>query len=469
MMKVRNAMCIFALFSIIALFFCFGVVANAAETSETVPQTYSYNLSYDLKGRKVGNYKNTKFTIDGLSNLPYRMVGIKGSSTVYDEGTDNAFIAYDVTFYYLVNGNLSLFSNNGLKVNRSAVKTKWNDVELTSSDTITLSTISCSSITTNIPIFDNDEAGKALALEYLKTGKLPEEKYNDKIDIPRLVFEKGGLTFTISNATNEYFVEMQGRNYSVDDVELYKEDAMWKYKYSTVLYNDLTDWITVSDKVKSSGKFNLLELGKTSVANLNTKYPVDKRSYSGGKNALGNWLFGYDSALAQFKTLATTQGSAYLGTEIYIRFYYIDDNGDIQYGKWTHWYDNLASARGSTGSKLDDKNNIENGNHSDVGLTDDDKDKLEGGGNSRQDPDTKPIIIEPGSGSETGLFKDFSVTNILTYFVSLIKTLLSATDTIAPFFNNIFGFLPAELRNVVYVTISAGCFCALIRFIFGKG
>lgn len=468
-MKIRNAMCICALFSIIALFFCFGVVANAAESGETVSQTYSYNLSYDLRGMKVGNYKNTKFTIDGLNNLPYRMVGIKGSSTVYDEGTDNAFIAYDVTFYYLVNGNLSLFSNNGLKVNRSAVKTKWNDVELTSSDTITLSTISCSSITTNIPIFENDEAGKALALEYLKTGKLPEEKYNDKIDIPRLVFEKGGLTFTISNATNEYFVEMQGRNYSVDDVELYKEDAMWKYKYSTVLYNDLTDWITVSDKVKSSGKFNLLELGKTSVANLNTKYPVDKRSYSGGKNALGNWLFGYDSALAQFKTLATTQGSAYLGTEIYIRFYYIDDNGDIQYGKWTHWYDNLASARGSTGSKLDDKNNIENGNHSDVGLTDDDKDKLEGGGNSRQDPDTKPITIEPGSGSETGLFKDFSVTNILTYFVSLIKTLLSATDTIAPFFNNIFGFLPAELRNVVYVTISAGCFCALIRFIFGKG
>lgn len=468
-MKIRNAMCICALFSIIALFFCFGVVANAAESGETVSQTYSYNLSYDLRGMKVGNYKNTKFTIDGLNNLPYRMVGIKGSSTVYDEGTDNAFIAYDVTFYYLVNGNLSLFSNNGLKVNRSAVKTKWNDVELTSSDTITLSTISCSSITTNIPIFENDEAGKALALEYLKTGKLPEEKYNDKIDIPRLVFEKGGLTFTISNATNEYFVEMQGRNYSVDDVELYKEDAMWKYKYSTVLYNDLTDWITVSDKVKSSGKFNLLELGKTSVANLNTKYPVDKRSYSGGKNALGNWLFGYDSALAQFKTLATTQGSAYLGTEIYIRFYYIDDNGDIQYGKWTHWYDNLASARGSTGSKLDDKNNIENGNHSDVGLTDDDKDKLEGGGNSRQDPDTKPITIEPGSGSETGLFKDFSVTNILTYFVSLIKTLLSATDTIAPFFNSIFGFLPSELRNVVYVTISAGCFCALIRFIFGKG
>ena len=177
-MMFRNAMCIVALFSIMALFFCFGAVANAAETSETVSQTYSYNLSYELRGRLVGNYKCTKFTIDGLSNLPYRMVGIKGPSNVYDEGTDNAFLAYGVTFYYLVNDNLSLFSNNGLHVNRSAVKTKWNDTELTSSDTITLSTISCSSIMTNIPIFDDDEAGKAAALEYLKTGKQTKEGYN---------------------------------------------------------------------------------------------------------------------------------------------------------------------------------------------------------------------------------------------------------------------------------------------------
>lgn len=177
-MKSRNLLNIFLLCCVLGLFLVFGAVANAAETSETVPQTYSYNLSYDMRGQKVGNYKNTKVTIDGLSNLPYRMVGLKGESHVYDEGTDNAFLAYSVTFYYLVNDNLSLFSNNGLKVNRSAVKTKWNDVEVTSSDTKTLSTISCSSIMTNIPIFEADEAGKAAALEYLKTGKQTKEGYN---------------------------------------------------------------------------------------------------------------------------------------------------------------------------------------------------------------------------------------------------------------------------------------------------
>lgn len=447
-MMFRNAMCIFVLFSIIALFFCFGVVASAEESSNDTPKlnTYPYSFSYNSVSYDWGY---DSFSCTCISETPLCLY-----ITQRKNGKAYAIVTGDLVTCPNLGGKSVRHYNDGSTGDGVSLWSGWIDIGSVS----------------GLPIFDGTTAeGKAAAKNYLETGKLPEEKYNDKIDIPRLVFEKGGLTFTISNATNEYFVEMQGRNYSVDDVELYKEDAMWKYKYSTVLYNDLTDWITISDKVKSSGKFNLFELGKTSVANLNTKYPVDKRSYSGGKNALGNWLFGYDSALTQFKTLATTQGSAYLGTEIYIRFYYIDDNGDTQYGKWTHWYDNLASARGSTGSKLDDKNNIENGNHSDVGLTDGEKDNLEGGGNSRQDPDTKPITIEPGSGPETGLFKDFSVTNILTYFVSLIKTLLSATDTIAPFFNNIFGFLPIELRNVVYVTISAGCFCALIRFIFGKG
>ncbi len=447
-MKVRNAMCIFALFSIIALFFCFGVVASAEESSDDTPKlnTYPYSFSYNSMSYDWGY---DSFSCTCISETPLCLY-------IIERNNGDACV--------MVTGNLITSPNLGGKSVRHYNDGSTGDGLLNWSGWIDIGSVS------GLPVFDGTTAeGKAAAENYLKTGKLPEEKYNDKIDIPRLVFEKGGLTFTISNATNEYFVEMQGRNYSVDDVELYKENAMWKYKYSTVLYNDLTDWITVSDKVKSSGKFNLYELGKSSVANLNTKYPVDNRSYSGGTNALGNWLFGYDSALAQFKTLATTQGSAFLGTEIYIRFYYIDDNGDTQYGKWTHWYDNLADARGSAGTILDDEENIVNGNHSEVGLTDEEKDNLEGEGISRQDTDTKSITIEPDSVSGTGLFKDFSVTKILTYFVSLIKTLLSATDTIAPFFNSIFGFLPAELRNVVYVTISAGCFCALIRFIFGKG
>ncbi len=53
-MKIRNAMCIFALFSIMALFFCFGVVANAAESGET--ETFTYSLSYEVPSNYTSNF-----------------------------------------------------------------------------------------------------------------------------------------------------------------------------------------------------------------------------------------------------------------------------------------------------------------------------------------------------------------------------------------------------------------------------
>lgn len=444
-MMFRNTMCIFALFGIMAFFFCFGVVANAAESGETVSQTYSYNLSYDMRGQKVGNYKNTKITIDGLSNLPYRMVGLKGESHVYDEGTDNAFLAYSVTFYYLVNDNLSLFSNNGLKVNRSAVKTKWNDVEVTSSDTITLSTISCSSITTNIPIFDGDEAGKAAALEYLNTGKRPEASYNDKIETPKLSFTSE-LKFYISNASDNYYIEMQGRNYTVDDIELYKDGVVWKYKYSTILKNDLSTWVDVNSRIQSAGEHSLFVYGKSSVSDLLSKYPIDGRTYYGGTNAIGNYFSGYSDALSQLKSLLSYHGSLYLGSEIYVRFYVIDDSGNIEYGKWCHWFDNLAKAGGSSGSRIDDGDNIDTGNQSDVGLTDKDKNKLEDSGKPKTDPDAKPD-------------KDYiTSTNLWSYMDSLVKNLGDFPTLIA----SVFTFFPAWLTNLIFIGIG---FIIILRFL----
>lgn len=462
-MKVRNAMCIFALFSIIALFFCFGVVANAEENSEdsgtsSALSTYFYSFSVNSMPFDLGY---DRYTWSGTTDKPMCMYIIKRTGDL-----TNCIITHDLRTMPNYSGGTAVRYYNDGSTGEPATGAwgGWMDV---------------GSLKGNLPVFDGTTAeGKAAAENYLKTGKLPEEKYNDKIDIPILVFKHEkmsdgtslpSLTFEISNATEDYFVEMQGRNYSVDDVELYKENAVWKYKYSTVLYNDLTDWIPISSRKSSIGEFNLSELGKNSVANLNSTYPIDDRTYTGGTNALGNWLFGYSSALSQFKTLATTQGSAYLGTEIYIRFYYIDDNGDTQYGKWTHWYDNLASARGSSGSRIDDADNIDTYNVSQEGLTDDDKANLEKSGTSRYDSDAVSVNDNISSTSSLSLFKDFDPSNILTYFTSLIKTLLTATSNIAPFFNSIFGFLPVELRNVVYVTISAGCFCALIRFIFGKG
>ena len=53
-MLFRNAMCIVALFSIMALFFCFGVVATAAENGET--ETFTYRLSYEVPSNYTSNF-----------------------------------------------------------------------------------------------------------------------------------------------------------------------------------------------------------------------------------------------------------------------------------------------------------------------------------------------------------------------------------------------------------------------------
>lgn len=545
-MKIRNAMCIFALFSIIALFFCFGVVANAAESGETVSQTFSYNLSYDLKGMKVGNYKNTKITIDGLSNLPYRMVGLKGDSHVYDEGTDNAFLAYSVTFYYLVNDNLSLFSNNGLKVNRSAVKTKWNDVEVTSSDTITLSTISCSSITTNIPIFDEDEAGKASALEYLKTGNLPntipdiedDVHYDDAyyfIDFKATDFVNAswsgmGTTTKIRDdghtIINHYIAVKYIYGYrgmSVDrhtlepfentgnalniDFTQYKPTVLEQY-ISAVLYTPyyksgdsyfygrtVSVVLSPTGKVqkvvnkKSSGDyeqvlppldgmatyddgFKLIDFNtdKTGYSTWNgcTEKKYDPFNYTKDtayvsvclgyayKTAPGQIALKYDtdvgflisenkgslpmSALKPeivLKGMKNDNGIEYDTSKIFLRYIKYTPcynyGGYVYYGKSNDIYFKLDGSTDVTYKDREPTNGDQNG----------------------------------GGSIDIGNLTNIKPSEIFGYFTNLIQTLVNSVQNVAPFINNIFGFLPSELRTCVYATFGVICACAVIRAIVG--
>lgn len=85
--------------------------------------------------------------------------------------------------------------------------------------------------------------------------------------------------------------------------------------------------------------------------------------------------------------------SLFNGYEVYVRYFRYDENGGIQYSKWTHFYNNLADSDGSSGSRLDDLDNMYSENQSDKGLTDDELSDLENGGNSRNDLDAVPKII----------------------------------------------------------------------------
>ena len=149
--------------------------------------------------------------------------------------------------------------------------------------------------------------------------------------------------FEFNNAREDYFFEMKGRWYTTNDFDIYRDKLVWKYKYSTLLKNDLSTWVTVADGKNSVGKFQFDILGKSSWENLITSYPVDDRNYIGGSYALVNKITGYSDAVDTLKMLLKQPYSLYNGYEVYVRYYRYDENGSIEYSKWTHFYNNLAA------------------------------------------------------------------------------------------------------------------------------
>lgn len=182
-MLFRNAMCIVALFSIMALFFCFGVVATAAESGET--ETFTYSLSYEVPNSYTSKYIGSSFFDYDRFSLSYRLVILHSSAGDNDVITSNKPDKVVVTskyynIYFLSNdGSLSSIGSKAVSVSYTLRRVlRSGNNEETIMDTGKLQSFNASSISTDIPIYEADEAGKAAALEYLKTGKQTKEGYN---------------------------------------------------------------------------------------------------------------------------------------------------------------------------------------------------------------------------------------------------------------------------------------------------
>lgn len=258
--------------------------------------------------------------------------------------------------------------------------------------------------------------------------------------------------FEFNNAREDYFFEMKGRWYTTNDFDIYRDKLVWKYKYSTLLKNDLSTWVTVADGKNSVGKFQFDILGKSSWENLITSYPVDDRNYIGGSYALVNKITGYSDAVDTLKMLLKQPYSLYNGYEVYVRYYRYDENGSIEYSKWTHFYNNLANSEGSSGSRLDDLDNMYSENQSDKGLTDDELSDLENTGNSRNDLDAVPKNNYDYSSLETATMNFF---HLLTNYGSMLGQFPSMVTAV-------FGFLPAWLIALIAVAIAAAILCRFI-------
>lgn len=258
--------------------------------------------------------------------------------------------------------------------------------------------------------------------------------------------------FEFNNAQSDYFFEMKGRWYTTNDFDLYRDKLVWKYKYSTLLKNNLSTWVSVSDNRSSVGRFQFDVLGKSSWDNLLSSYPVDDRNYIGGSYNLFNKITGYSDALETLKMLLKQPYSLFNGYEVYVRYFRYDENGGIQYSKWTHFYNNLADSDGSSGSRLDDLDNMYSENQSDKGLTDDELSDLENGGNSRNDLDAVPKNNYDYSSLENATMNFFDVLKNFGTMLGQFPSMVAA----------VFGFLPPWLIGLIAVAIGAVIVCRFI-------
>lgn len=258
--------------------------------------------------------------------------------------------------------------------------------------------------------------------------------------------------FEFNNAQSDYFFEMKGRWYTTNDFDLYRDKLVWKYKYSTLLKNNLSTWVSVSDNRSSVGRFQFDVLGKSSWDNLLSSYPVDDRNYIGGSYNLFNKITGYSDALETLKMLLKQPYSLFNGYEVYVRYFRYDENGGIQYSKWTHFYNNLADSDGSSGSRLDDLDNMYSENQSDKGLTDDELSDLENGGNSRNDLDAVP----------KNNYDYSSLENATMNFFDLLKNFGTMLGQFPSMVAAVFGFLPPWLIGLIAVAFGVVIVCRFI-------
>lgn len=281
---------------------------------------------------------------------------------------------------------------------------------------------------------------------------------SSSIPTPRIHVNKD-YSFGFDNCTDDYYIQLQGRFWSIDDIELYKESLMWKYKYSSYIRGDLNDWYTTGSKTKANSEnLSFLENGKACFDEFLTAHPIDERNYFGGTNAVGNFFSGYNNALSTMKMLLGQPTSGYNGVEVYVRYFTYTDSGELLYGKWCHYYDDLAK-NGSSGSEWDDDDTLHGGQQSEDGLTDEEKDENE----KEEDPrkGDEDITVPTPDDDYTGNGVAF------TGLIELLDSLKTQSGAFLSLFSEIFSFLPSWLVSLIYASIGVCCFLGIWHFIRG--
>lgn len=247
----------------------------------------------------------------------------------------------------------------------------------------------------------------------------------------------------VDNAAENYYIEVKGKWNSASDIELYRENLMWKSRVESVVSGALTTWISANDKFQSDRHFDFSDIENAVSAKnqLFADYPVESRNFYGGNNTIGDALTGKNAFIQDIKDFAI-YSKPYTSPEFYVRFWYKDDNG-FHYSKWTHFYEGFGSEFNQEEVPL----------QSDKGLTDSDLENVENG-YSHTDPDLLPY--DPGSGF------DASMDSALSSFSETLKKFSDVSSGVTGMFVSIFSFLPWWSTAILGFAIVA---VVILRFV----
>ena len=272
---------------------------------------------------------------------------------------------------------------------------------------------------------------------------VPFDPYNNDYseDIPAPEIYRDGDKIMFSNSSPDMLLLANIRWYSVDDITLFKESLSWKYRPDSIIHSDL-DWLlSVDDLYPSVNGIDLYTLGNESFQKFLSAYPVDDRTYLGGTNALGNYLFGYNDALSTLKMILGQIDSSFNAPELFFRYYVPLADGTYKCGKWTKYSRSLPS--GASDGAIDGKWNVQY-QVSDAPLTSDDV------------VGSKPY---DNSGMTTYTSKDNSVVvdfDSPDYTISIdnLNQITSLFGQFPTFVSTVFCFLPSWILSLIGCTIT---------------
>lgn len=427
---------------------------NAADFFEHLLVAGDLKPSNEPPNTEDSNYSFTGFTMNGKTA---RWTGTTERSYLKDQEVEEYTT---ITYAWATTtepDNIGTFQeyNGEFPTSAKQLKLPWSDMESGKVDFQFIRQVNI------IPCYRVPGAfyhGQAVKIFFKPDGSI--EKVSDpnvtgvldeSIPIPILSVDNDQGTFVFTNAQNDYKFELKGRFWSTDDFYIYRNtpSLVWQYKYLTLLKNSLTTWVSVGDNKSVLDTFSFGDLGNESWQDLLNTYPIDQRNIiTGQEQGWFSWanITGYNDAVSTLKMLLNSPYSLFNGYEVYVRYYVIGNDGIVKYSKWTHYFNNLASADGSTGSIVDDAGNMNNGSQSDKGLTDNDLNNVENSGNSRNDVDAKPS-------SDFGSVDIGDISGIFDQFLSVLKGLYSGMGQLPSFINAIFGFLPAWVTTMIGISI----------------